>query len=299
MLVRFGRAAIILVVAALLTMTSCADSPPRSPRSETTKGAATKASFTADTATRKRAQAALTLAESLLWGAGSGHYDVVYKLAGARVSTTGDFSLDEHVADYTYTVPGEPGQASEVRVIQIGSESYGRVTADGESQQCWYHFSGGSSEEAEALAVTPPVLMLLEPKARGFAKGGTGKDVVMDVLLDETTSAAFPRAANLIADRIPVDASIPARVRLDAEGGYESLVFRLADVLDALDEAGIDLFAEGLPRDAIQPMRREQVRIDYSQFGTSFDIEAPPPKLVAEMDGGGSNEDVKPCTATG
>lgn len=260
--------------------------------------------ITADPATRANAQTLLDAAEKRLAKDGTGRYEVTWGLEGYRVTTEGRFSLNNlngPVADVTLTQPSsKPGNRdTRVREVLIGADAYSLVTVDGKDQACWYHTTRDHGPDAKVLAITPPVLMLLEPKAAGMASSGDASDVVVNIALDEATSVVFPKIANPYGGQIATPATIPARVEL-LDGNYKTITFRIRDVFVGLTDVDIDA-SKGMPsemRDQLAALLTfSEVRVDYSKFGSSVSVEPPEKDLIVETDGVTTDDELKPCAA--
>ena len=196
-------------------------------------------------------------------------------------------------------VPDEIGRDdSSLRTVLVRAEAFQLVTIDGEPQDCWYHHIRATGEGAETAAIPPFALMLIEPEAVGFLDGGTESEIVANVLLDEAASAVFPKIVSAHVDEIPRDVSIPALVRLKG-GEYASLAFRLGDVLDALEDAGVDFLAGSaeVTRQDLDSIRGGEATIEYSAFGAAVDVEPPEDDLVADIDPSQPEKELEPCAA--
>ncbi|HWM20877.1 MAG TPA: hypothetical protein VNO51_14390, partial [Ilumatobacteraceae bacterium] len=286
-----GTALSFLVAACLLA--SCGDDSVNSPP------AAEPLGYTADTSTRDAAQDSLGKAEHLLDQAGTARFDLSYPVGPEKASIEGRFSLSGLESEFVMKVPDEVGpDDSSLRTVLKRAEAFQLVTIDGKPQDCWFHHTRATGEGAETAAIPPFALMLIEPEAVGFLDGGTESEIVTNVLLDEATSAVFPKIVSAHVDEIPRDASIPALVRLKGDE-YASLTFRLGDVLGALEEAGVDYLAGSteVTRQSLDGIRGGEATIEYSAFGAAVDVEPPADDLVAELDRSDPEKDIEPCAA--
>lgn len=287
-----GRA-VALSVTCVCLLFACSDTeaPPDKDRPSAVKG------YTADESTRDAAQDSLTKAEKLLGAAGSARFETAFALGPLEMSIAGVFSLADGHSDYTMVLPEEQADMS-VRTLLTEAGAYSLVTVDGQPQDCWYGYSTAATGQAIS-PIPSAAYMLIEPEAVGFLDGGTESEIVMNVLLDEATSAVFPKLANTNAGDIPADASILAVARLKGDE-FASLTYRIRDVFDALETAGIDIaeLSDGaVTTDVLDAIGDSEAVTEFSEHGLNVEVKTPPDELVANFEPGMSEEDFKPCAA--
>lgn len=232
--------------------------------------------------TREAAQAAVDEAEDDLFSNASAQYAMSWVGESEDVPIlSGAFDLAAPAYRQSYEVSGA---SLEMRAIpgHVWSQVSGAEIAP-ELANCWMHMTTGTGDEAEAAAVPPMALMLVEPKVLGF-QSGTEDVVVVEFLLDEATPAMMPKVANQLAGGIDPTATVRGTVHL-VDGRYASLEYNAGDVIDAFD-------ADELPDEIAgveEVLGEVRVRIAYSGFGKQVKVSSPAPDRVIEV---GSRDDL-------
>lgn len=226
--------------------------------------------------TREAAQAAIDEAENDLFSHGSAQYAMSWVGEGEDVPLlSGAFDLAAPAYRQSYEVPGV-GLSMRAIAGHVWTQVSGAEIAP-EVAKCWLHITTGTGDEAEAAAVPPMALMLVEPKVLGFQSGAEDV-VVVEFLLDEATPAMMPKVANQLAGGIDPTATVRGTVHL-VEGRYASLEYSAGDVIDAFD-------ADELPDEIagnVETMSGVRVRIAYSGFGKQVKVSAPAPDRVIDL----------------
>lgn len=226
--------------------------------------------------TREDAQAAIDEAEDDLFSNASAQYALSWVGEGEDVPIlSGAFDLAAPAYRQAYEVSGA---TLEVRAIpgHVWTQVAGAEIAP-ELANCWMHITTGTGDEAQAAAVPPMALMLVEPTVLGFLSGADDV-VVVDFLLDEATPAMMPKVANQLTGGIDPTATVRGTVHL-REGRYASLEYSAGDVIDAFD-------SDELPDEIagnVETLSGVRVRIAYADFGKQVRVSAPAADRVIEL----------------
>ncbi|WP_436699160.1 hypothetical protein [Nocardioides sp. BYT-33-1] len=238
--------------------------------------------------TEREAQELVDAAEQRLIEEPDADFDVSWRGGGLwETPIVGRFDADQPAAEVTIGL--DEDDRYELRLL--GADTWVRATVDGRAMDCWMHLTG-TPEEGGPVGLPYQALLLLEPVALGFleladgdpAAQDVGREVVVELRLDEALPAALPQLGG--PTRKPLDPR--ARVRAVADVGvgprYRSIEYEAADLFDALaaSEGGVP---RKLRRLVAEPtMRMMRVRIDYRNYGSGeVRIEVPPRSKVADF----------------
>lgn len=252
------------------------------------------APIVAESSTRAAAQKLADRADERLVADGTGRYELTWGTGRLETREIGDYSIGEFLARTTKAAPSEDTNFT-TEIIYIGAEAFGRSYVSGRPEGCWGHVSRGEGADARTLAYPKPVILVFEPRARGFAKGGDGSDVVVDLVLRNVLSAVLPSFARAHRGDLSDASTVPARLTI-VNGVYRSLSFRMIDVLRGLEDAGLELKAgNDIPPRAFDDLPKAVVHVEYTRGGADVDIKRPPPENVNELDGVPLGGEPEPC----
>jgi hypothetical protein len=287
------RVAITAVLA--LTLSACGGGSSGETRTDAKSGE-TPPPIVADASTLAAAQALVDTAGDRLLDDGTGRYELTWGAGKLQTRTVGEYSIHAFATKTTTTEPTENSNDT-TEIIYLGGDAFGRSYVSGRPEGCWGHVSRGKGADARTLAYPLPVVMMFRPKVRGFVRGGDGSEVVVDISLNDGTSAAVSRFANAHTGEIPAKATIPARLKI-VGGAYRSLSYRLVDLLEGLKDSGLEVVAgSDLPPRTFGIMPDEVVRIEFASGGADVDIKRPPSENVTEMDGVPLGDQPPPCAS--
>jgi hypothetical protein len=241
--------------------------------------------------TKAEAQALVDEAERSFLDEASARFDVWW-IGGGEVEIPIEGSFDVAQPATELTIGPDEDNRFEMRLR--GEDTWLRMTMDGRSMECWMHLTG-SAEDGGPAGVPYQALLLLEPVALGRLEptdagqaAVNGYDsvedqVVVELRLDEALPAALPKPGGPTAEPIDPKARVRAVANVGVNGRYASIAYDLADLVDALaaSRGGVPKELRGLV--AEPTMREVQVRIDYHDYGSLVEVEAPPRAKVADF----------------
>jgi len=231
--------------------------------------------------------------------AGTGSFAT--EVTGMGMTIKGEFDLNKPFVRQALTTrsPDFPNGFT-VRSLTFKNEAFARVSA-GPASKCWMRYDQSDAASAQGVTdpnalpsdlmySTPPAAEILkDPTARGFLKN-TSTRINADVPLPAAFSAAMPKAAIALAEKIGDEKILAPVVLTVVDGKYAEASYVGGDLLQSGDITAGDLRKAGLSGDGMSPQQAFdllsslEVRIRYGEFGQPVKIERPKKDEIADID---------------
>lgn len=244
-------------------------------------------------------QKVLDLATKHMNDAGTGSFAI--EVTGMGMTIEGEFDLNEPFVRQALTTrsPDFPDGFT-VRSLTFKDEAFARVSA-GPASKCWMRYDQSDAAAAQGVTdpsalpsdlmySTPPAAEILkDPTSRGFLKNASTR-INADVPLPAAFSAAMPKAAIALAEKIGDEKILAPVVLTVVDGKYAEASYIGGDLLQSGDITAGDLRKAGLSGDGMSPQQAFdllsslEVRIRYGDFGQEVKIERPKKDEIADID---------------
>ncbi|MGH8892607.1 MAG: hypothetical protein ACRDWY_04770 [Actinomycetes bacterium] len=231
--------------------------------------------------------------------AGTGSFAT--EVTGMGMTIKGEFDLNKSFVRQALTTrsPDFPDGFT-VRSLTFKDVAFARVST-GPASKCWMRYDQSDAAAAQGVTdpnalpsdlmySTPPAAEILnDPISRGFMKN-TSTRINADVPLPAAFSAAMPKAALALAEKIGDEKILAPVVLTVVDGMYAEASYFGGDLLQSGDITAGDLRKAGLSGDGMSPkqafdlLSSLEVRIRYREFGQEVRIERPKKDEIADID---------------